>query len=139
MGFLVPLISNIWPAREALTRNLRTSLDASRRDGSGESISVTQQKLQDIGLSAMDMLTSTYFVVFGLTSFYFLPMAVIKGDQGLLFLILNLIMMSLILGVVLLFSIVMHSMQRAVLSIILLCRPSDKNLRLIIEKRLDSG
>lgn len=31
MGFLVPLISNIGPTREALSKNLRASLDASRR------------------------------------------------------------------------------------------------------------
>ena len=36
MGFLVPIVANVGPTREALAKNLRASLDASRRDGSGE-------------------------------------------------------------------------------------------------------
>ena len=51
MGLVVPLLSNIGPTREALTKNLRSSLDASRRDGGDESISVVKSKLQDIALS----------------------------------------------------------------------------------------
>ena len=39
MGFAVPLISNIGPTREALKKNLRTSLDASRHDGGDEAVS----------------------------------------------------------------------------------------------------
>lgn len=36
MGILVPLISNIGPTREALSKNLRASLDATQRNGSSE-------------------------------------------------------------------------------------------------------
>ena len=45
MGILVPLISNVGPTREALSKNLRSSLDASRRNGSGDQISVMVQKM----------------------------------------------------------------------------------------------
>ena len=45
MGFLVPLISNIGPTREALSKNLRSSLDATRRNGSGDQVTALVQKL----------------------------------------------------------------------------------------------
>ena len=45
MGFLVPLISNIGPTREALSKNLRASLDASRREGSNDGVSAVVKKL----------------------------------------------------------------------------------------------
>lgn len=40
MGLVIPLMANIWPARQALSRNLRASLDATNRDGNGEGVSV---------------------------------------------------------------------------------------------------
>ena len=49
MGVVVPLLSNIGPTREALSKNLRTSLDASRRNAD-ESISYVKKKLQMIGM-----------------------------------------------------------------------------------------
>ena len=45
MGILVPLISNIGPTREALSKNLRASLDATRRNGSGDQVSAIVKRL----------------------------------------------------------------------------------------------
>ena len=44
-GFFVPVVSIAGPTREALNKNLRGSLDASRRDGANEGVSVTVKKL----------------------------------------------------------------------------------------------
>ena len=44
-GFIVPIISIMGPTKEAMGKNLRASLDASRRNGETESVSATVKKL----------------------------------------------------------------------------------------------
>lgn len=38
VGIVIPLLSNIGPTKQALSRSLRASLDASRREGSDDGI-----------------------------------------------------------------------------------------------------
>ena len=107
MGFLVPIVANVGPTREALAKNLRTSLDASRRDGSGDQVTVFVQKLQDVGLSWNQIITGLYLCAFGMVTYYFIPMSVLTQNRDLFFFILNLIMLSLLLGLVFIVSIIL--------------------------------
>ena len=43
-GFIMPVLSIVGPTHEALGKNLRTSLDPSRRNGAGESVTATVKK-----------------------------------------------------------------------------------------------
>ena len=54
------------------------------------------------------------------------------------FTVTNLVMCSLLLGIVFILAILLPSWQKAVLWLILLCRPGDKALRPIILNRLES-
>ena len=50
-GFAAPILSILGPTEEAMGKNLRASLDASRRNGANEGVSAAVKKLQDLGLS----------------------------------------------------------------------------------------
>ena len=139
MGFLVPLISNIGPTREALSKSLRASLDASRRDGSGEAVSAFVTELQDVGISGQEIVTAIYLCTFGIVTYYFIPMALLTDNKGLFFLILNLVMTSLLLGLVFLVAIVLPACQRAILSCLLCMCKKDRPLWSIVRNRLESG
>ena len=107
MGFVVPLISNIGPTREALQKNLRSSLDASRRDGGDESVSVAVTNLKDIAMSRRELITGLYLVGFGVTTYYFLPFSILTSDYGLFFTVLNLVMISLLIGIVFILAVIL--------------------------------
>lgn len=44
-GFVAPILSILGPTKEAMGKNLRASLDASRRNGANEGVSATVKKL----------------------------------------------------------------------------------------------
>ena len=106
MGVIVPLLSNIGPTREALSKNLRTSLDASRRNAD-ESVSYVVQKLQLIGMSKDEIITGLYLVVFGLVTYYVIPLALLLSNYGMFFFTITLIMASLLFGLILLIAIIL--------------------------------
>ena len=140
VGVVIPLISNMGPAQQALSRNLRASLDASRRDGSDESVTAIVRRLGDeVGLSASQIAFSLYFLGFGLITYYFIPWALFNMKQSLFLIMMLMILMSILLGTVLILTIVWPSMQKLMLRAMLCCRPSDKPLHGIIVNRMDSG
>ena len=89
-GFIVPIISIIGPTHEALSKNLRASLDASRRNGDGESVSATVKKLQDWSMSRREILLGIFLVTFGFLTYYLIPFALIIESWGLFFRLLHL-------------------------------------------------
>lgn len=76
-GFIVPILSIIGPTKDALSKNLRGSLDASRRNGDNESVSQVVKKLEDLALSRREVLFSVLLIVFGIFTYYFLPYSVL--------------------------------------------------------------
>ena len=107
MGFVVPLISNIGPTREALQKNLRSSLDASRRDGGDESVSVAVTNLKDIAMSRRELIFGLYLIGFGVATYYFLPLSILIENYGLFFSVLNLVLVSLLIGIVFILAVIL--------------------------------
>lgn len=96
--------------------------------------------MQDVDLSHHQVLVGLYLIAFGIVTYYFIPLAVITSDQGLLFLVLNLVMTSLLLGLVFLISLVAPACQRAFLECMLgLCCRKDRPLGPVLRKRLESA
>lgn len=98
-GFIVPIVSIIGPTQEALGKNLRESLDATRRNGDGEGISATTQRLQDLALSGKEILFGSFLVFFGLLTYYILPATLIHEQLGIFIFIMIMIMWMLTVGV----------------------------------------
>ena len=74
-----------------------------------------------------------------MVTYYFIPLALLQSNHGLFFLILNLVMISLLFGLVGLISIFLPTFQNGVLTFLLcLCR-KDRAIGPIIRNRLESG
>ena len=138
-GFIVPIISIIGPTHEALSKNLRASLDASRRNGDGESVSATVKKLQDWSMSRREILLGIFLVTFGFLTYYLIPFALIIESWGLFFFIMNGILTLLTIASITLFMLIIPTIQQAVLRCLLFLRPRDKAIGHIVRKRLESG
>ena len=70
-GLAMPFISNYFPIKSALAKNLRTSLDLNKRGQ--ETVEIT--KLSEMGMSASQVVLSIMLVVLGFGTFYFLPLS----------------------------------------------------------------
>ena len=110
-GFIVPIISIIGPTQEALGKNLRASLDASRRNGEGEGVSVTVQKLQDWAMSRREIFLGIFLVTFGFVTYYIIPLSLLFSNWGLFFFIMNAILTSLTIASITLAVLIMQTVQ----------------------------
>ena len=107
MGFVIPLLSNIGPTREALKKNLRISLDASRRGGGDESVSVVVTNLNNIAMSRRELIFGLYLIGFGVATYYWLPLSILMNNYGLFSTVMSLIMVCLIIGIVFILAVIL--------------------------------
>ena len=82
-------------------------MDASRRDGSDDGITAVVSRFGNVGVSLYELGVSLYLFLFGVATYYFIPMTLLNGKQGLFLLIMNLIMMSMLFGLLLIMTIVL--------------------------------
>ena len=107
-GLIVPILSIMGPTREAMGKNLRASLDASRRFGDSESVSATVTKMQNWGLSGTEVILSLILLLFGVVTYYFIPLALLFEKIGLFLFLENGILSSLGIGMIIISLSVMH-------------------------------
>ena len=138
-GFVAPVISILGPTEEAMGKNLRASLDASRRNGANEGVSAAVKKLQDLGLSRQEVALSIFLILFGFLTYYLIPLALLFENFGIFFFTMNLILTGLSAGIVLLAVVSMPYIQEWILKAMLCCRRKDRLLTPIILNRLESG
>ena len=113
-GFIVPIVSIMGPTKDAMGKNLRASLDASRRSGANESISATVKKLQDLGMSGYEVIISLFLIIFGIFMYYMYPLSILFQSFGLFVFISNSILTALCVGMVVLTVLIMHHLQKGV-------------------------
>ena len=102
-GLLIPLVANYAPISVALGKNLRTSLDQSRRSANEMSIKVTQ--LSSMGLSLVQLMMAVLLIVFGVLCYYVAPVSALNHDSRTFYLILETLLICLILGLTFLSSL----------------------------------
>lgn len=68
----MPLLAILLPIKQALGKNLRTSLDLNHRSNNEKSVTV--QKLEDLGLSPNQTLVGIMLVVLGFITYYCVPL-----------------------------------------------------------------
>jgi len=96
MGLFIPFFSNIIPIQRALGKNLRDSLDLFHR--SVNELTVRIQRLQHLGLSLPQLVSAIMLIVMGILTYYLAPSAFLFQDYTLFFLIMNIILILMILG-----------------------------------------
>ena len=137
-GILVPLISNIGPTRLALGKNLRTSLDVTRRSSLIEEVSVTFNRLNDVSFSFNEVALGISLTLLGFVVYVFIPQALIQERMIEFFLILNMILVLIALGLTFVATVILPSLQRVVLKFLIFLNPKDRCLESLTKKRLES-
>ena len=138
-GLLLPIVAIIGPTQLALDKNLRVSLDASRRNGSDESTTATVLRLEQLGISWIEICVALFLLIFGFGTYYWVPLALLNEQFGMFIGLMLAVSMVLLLGQVFLWSIITEPLQQAVSKFLTCCCGSDKSLLPILSKRISAG
>lgn len=97
------------------------------------------QKLADVGLSVNQFLVSLILIVIGFTTYYFIPLSFSKGKISIMFLLLNLILVMVVIGLTFLSTLVTTALERLILWLTLhTCCRRDKKMYPIIVSNMDA-
>ena len=96
-GICIPLLSNIFPIRKAFGSNLRSSLDCNHK-AVGE-FTLVFHNISEMGLSVTQTVLAVTLIFFGFISYYGFPVAFIMGDWKTLYIILNMILIAILMGI----------------------------------------
>ena len=112
-GLIMPAISNYMPIKQALGKNLRNSLDLNRRNN--EEIGLRVEKLEDIGISINQLMVSLILIIVGFSTYYLVPYTIKEKKMTILFLLMNLILVLVILGLAFICMLVFEYIERLML------------------------
>ena len=116
LNFLAPVIAAIFPIRNILKKNIATSINTMLNKTSGVKIEIISlQKKEIISLIIFGLLTFIY----GASIYYFLPLALISTNYGLIGLILLWILFGILLGFILLSQNIEHLLQKGLTYLLL--------------------
>eukprot|EP00754_Rhynchopus_humris_P041289 Rhum_TRINITY_DN24878_c0_g1::Rhum_TRINITY_DN24878_c0_g1_i1::g.180361::m.180361 len=132
LGFVVPLVSNIYPIQRALGKSLRGALDISHQHSSDTT--VTMQKLEELGLAMWQVCLALFMVVAGFLIYYVMPFAFIFNDMSLFFFVLLCVLMAMLCGLCMISMTMQSPSEKVVLWLLVWGR--DKPLAPMIRKNL---
>lgn len=137
IGFSIslPLISNIFPIRQALAGSLRESLDIVKQNLTD--FKIMRIRLDEIGISPNQLCLAVALITMGILTYYVAPIAFLNGNLSLFTLILNLVIIFMILGLSFTAQLLLPFLEKWILIglIMTLYRNSEK-LKSIIIKNL---
>ena len=135
-GLMMPMVANYLPIRAAMGKNLRTSLDLSRRSG-GE-ITAKVQRLQDVGMDPVQFGVALILVTVGFVTYYLVPYAFVEGQLSLVFTLLNLLLVMIIIGLTLICVLVFPMLEQLLLWLTLnTCCRRDRRFAAVVEKNME--
>ena len=116
LNFLAPVIAAIFPIRNILKKNIATSINTMLNKTTGVKIEIISlQKKEITSLIVFGLLTFIY----GASIYYFLPLALISTNYGLIGLILLWILFGILLGFILLSQNIEHLLQKGLTYLLL--------------------
>ncbi|KAJ3281845.1 hypothetical protein HK104_011247 [Borealophlyctis nickersoniae] len=115
LGLVVPILAAIMPIRQALSSNLRDSLD--KRHGKTKAVVITIERSGPGSLASIAPLAITGGVLaaIGFIIYYLLPLALVKNNLPLLFNIFMGLILGMLFGLVMLSFNVQPMMERTLL------------------------
>ena len=133
LGLVIPILSNIFPIKRALSNTLRDSLDVYHH--SSQEVNVKIEKLQSVfGLSLDQMVISILMIVIGFIIYYVIPLTFIFLNISLFLTILNGILIAMLLGFTIVTTIFQPILERQILKLLLW--GNDRLLNSLIQKSL---
>ena len=132
VGIFIPIISNIFPIKRALSRTLRDSLDVYHH--TSQEIEVKVVRLESLGLDPWQISCAILMVVTGFTIYYVVPLSFVFANIPLFLTILNLILLGMLFGASIIAAIFQPILERQLLHLFLW--GSERNLYNLIKKSL---
>eukprot|EP00698_Gefionella_okellyi_P021274 TRINITY_DN6854_c0_g1_i1.p1 TRINITY_DN6854_c0_g1~~TRINITY_DN6854_c0_g1_i1.p1 ORF type:complete len:1082 (+),score=291.51 TRINITY_DN6854_c0_g1_i1:95-3340(+) len=113
IGMAMPLMSNIFPIRRALSKTLRDSLDMYHQ--SVNDVLVQFQSLEHVGLSPAQTALAIMLAIMGFVVYYIVPYAFTYGNFALFLFIFTIILLGMVFGFSLLAQIIQPYFERLLL------------------------
>ncbi|KAA8497991.1 hypothetical protein FVE85_5576 [Porphyridium purpureum] len=140
VGLFVPLAANILPARRALGKSLKDALDVSK-NASDNGPTVKFRRLENIGINWWLFVTGAFLLISGVVFYYVLPSSFIDEDFRTFFIVINLSLILMLLGLSFISQLGQVWIQRALLWILIppfkLARThDDRKLRPLVARQL---
>ena len=136
-GLTMPMISNYFPIQSAMGKNLRNSLDLNRR--SNDEVGIKVEKLEDAGISVNQLIISLILIVVGFSCYYLVPYAIFKQKYTWVFMLLNLVLILVIIGLTFICMLLFEYIERLLLWLTInSCCRCDKRLHHVISKNMDA-
>ena len=135
-GFFMPLISIYFPIKAALGKNLKDSLDLTRRQTNEKSVEM--QRLEDMGLSVTQTTIAVLMVGMGFMTYYLVPLTYINEKMKWFLLCFDAILMMIILGLTFMSLLLFEHLEKFLLWLLIrTCARKDRKLHGVIVKNLD--
>lgn len=96
LGIFMPIFTNIFTVKRALSKQIRDSLDIFHTGANDVIIKII--RLEDYGISLFSTSLGLILVVMGVMTYYMAPAAFLFDKMELFFVILNLILIFMIIG-----------------------------------------
>ncbi|CDW88470.1 permease-like protein [Stylonychia lemnae] len=136
MGIVIPLMSNYIPIKQAMSKSLRDSLDVYRK--SMDEFTVKMTRLENMGISPLQMGSGLFLTIFGFICYYFIPSSLINLDFEMFYIVILGILTMIVLGVNLISQAFVPWIENFIVTLIIMCKPKEKKLKPIIQKNLKS-
>ena len=96
------------------------------------------KKLKDVGLSVPQLIMATMLVVGGVGTYYIAPTAFLYKNYTLFFFIMNILLLTMIIGLTFIAILLLPTLQKIVLSCMLFFVKRDWKLKFLIVKNMKS-
>ena len=97
------------------------------------------QKLEDVGMSTNQLLISIMLVAIGFSTFYCLPLFLIKGKETSFFTLLQLILFMIVIGLAFIATLIFSHLEKLILwSIMHTCCRRDKRMYQVVVKNMEA-
>lgn len=135
-GLIMPMLAILLPIKQALGKNLRTSLDLNHRTNNEKSVEV--QKLEDLGLSPNQTLVGVMLVVLGFITYYVVPLTFYYQKTQWFLFIFDLLLVMIIIGLTFMSVLIFEFVEKGFLWILMnTCCRRDRKISDVISKNLD--
>lgn len=134
MGVVIPVIANYQPAKSIMTAALRDALSMYRHAAS--ETTVTVMKLAELGLAPWQTLVGWLLVIGGFIVYYLVPLSFIFNQLSMFFILMNIILLGMLLGLCLITFTIQERVESFVLWFLLWGK--DKCLTMLVKKNLSA-
>ena len=136
VGLSIPIISSYFPIKKCLESNLRDALSLFNNKKIGDII-VSMIKLENLGISPSMFIGSITLIIIGTVTYYLAPLSYIFNNLSLFLFIMICILISMVLGLIILFQLIVPYIQDFILKIIMFLSYKDRKFHLLILRNLD--